>query len=1284
MRKITFLFLSLFIAASAMAIENVTSGYYHLIGRDTNRSEHLYNNALHSGNSMKFTLQSNSMVNTNNGIWYVTVKDNNKLGIKNGDGNPVVAGANWGGSIAGSFTELTIAGTVDVNDFRYYYFTEALNCTNGSVNFKVGGADFLTTWSAGGSANDNQWRFEPVDMEGKSVYDVVVEGNADVYVTYDGGYAFNGGFFITASSITASDLSVGIVGNVLKGADVNVEGRTIKVTNVQTLATPVKQDLYNTSKGDGVIPPYRIPGITTASNGRLITAAARLVCGTDPGYGQVDVVCRTSDDHGATWSDMIDVAVGTGRTSATVNYFDTAFGDPAIVADRTSNEVLIIAVAGCTVYMNGNTTRKNPNMIATIHSKDNGETWEEPVNVTEDIYSLFDAGNVVQSAFVGGGKVFQSRIVKKDKYYRLYAAMCARPNGNRVIYSDDFGRTWHALGGANALPAPGGDEPKCEEMPDGRVILSSRVGGGRIYNIYTYSNTLTGEGSWSTDVKSTFAGSGLTPGGNSTNGEILIVPVQRNSDGKEMYLALQSLPTGGGRTNVGIFYKELTDVTDLNTVANFAADWNGFFQVSNTSSAYSSMDLQADDRIGFIYEETLTGFGRRDNPVSTSFPNGEGQHNFDGFDNIYVAYELEYITNGAYSVKRDVDRRAFVSEYFASLAAEASDIVKAELAAALEALSAQPTTAEIDNLYAILANEGPTYVTEVDGFQNGRIYTFVTERGWMGAKADNSNVISTAYTANGVTGSKENANFQWTVYKSGNDNYYLYNIGKGMFMGVESRNNTAVPFVETPAGKNLTFKKSSNATYPIMFSTDNAGVVNHSPNHASGLITWTGGWNNLNDGGSNHQVELVGILDDVTFAKIEEIITAYELDNTSAVAELGAAITKAQTLFSNIVVGSGMGEYTATDADYESKFAAIVKFHNEIQSTNTPTPAEVEAKTAELNALIASFQLNLPVAGNYYRIKAVEGWNDDARYLGAQNSTVNTSRAEFVAKAGANTIFYFDGTQLVSYASGNYLVSNSNMLGYNGVQAEGSVISFQAAAKGLVGAYNIKFNSGNRYLYCNKNNYTDAGSSTNNDDGYCFNIEEVASLPVEITTAGYATFYAPVAVTVAEGVTAHTVTINEGWATLSEALTVVPANTGVVLAGAENAYDFAITTADAFKGDNALRGTVAATNVTEAAYVLANVNVAEEGQEEKMEVGFYTAAMTNDAWLNNSHKAYLPKTEGMNAVSYSFRFPGTTGIGEVKGEGGNVKCIYDLTGRKVETIAAPGIYIIDSKKVLVK
>ena len=43
-----------------------------------------------------------------------------------------------------------------------------------------------------------------------------------------------------------------------------------------------------------------------------------------------------------------------------------------------------------------------------------------------------------------------------------------------------------------------------------------------------------------------------------------------------------------------------------------------------------------------------------------------------------------------------------------------------------------------------------------------------------------------------------------------------------------------------------------------------------------------------------------------------------------------------------------------------------------------------------------------------------------------------------------------------------------------------------------------------------------------------------------------------------------------------------------------------------------------------------------------------------------------------------------TGINEVKGENGKVKVIYDLTGRRVDAITAPGIYIVDGKKVFVK
>ena len=43
-----------------------------------------------------------------------------------------------------------------------------------------------------------------------------------------------------------------------------------------------------------------------------------------------------------------------------------------------------------------------------------------------------------------------------------------------------------------------------------------------------------------------------------------------------------------------------------------------------------------------------------------------------------------------------------------------------------------------------------------------------------------------------------------------------------------------------------------------------------------------------------------------------------------------------------------------------------------------------------------------------------------------------------------------------------------------------------------------------------------------------------------------------------------------------------------------------------------------------------------------------------------------------------------TAIDEVKGENGKAKTIYDLTGRRVDAITAPGIYIVNGKKVFVK
>jgi hypothetical protein len=60
------------------------------------------------------------------------------------------------------------------------------------------------------------------------------------------------------------------------------------------------------------------------------------------------------------------------------------------------------------------------------------------------------------------------------------------------------------------------------------------------------------------------------------------------------------------------------------------------------------------------------------------------------------------------------------------------------------------------------------------------------------------------------------------------------------------------------------------------------------------------------------------------------------------------------------------------------------------------------------------------------------------------------------------------------------------------------------------------------------------------------------------------------------------------------------------------------------------------------------------------------------------------KHNGGQIIDLLLTVTDVTGIEEVKGENGEVKAIYDLTGRKLDKVTAPGIYIVNGKKMFVK
>ena len=358
--------------------------------------------------------------------------------------------------------------------------------------------------------------------------------------------------------------------------------------------------------------PYRIPAITTTKDNKVLAISDFRWCNNDIGFGHVDIVGRISEDNGSTWSDQFNIAVGTGASGAK----DCGYGDAAVVTDRETGKILIMCCTGNVFYSNG--TRKNPLRSARLYSEDNGKTWSTPEDITEQMYALLPNS---QGQFIGAGKICQSRKVKVGEYYRLYAALCTRPGGNYVIYSDDFGKTWAVLGGNETSCAPSGDEPKCEELPDGSVVLSSRKYSGRYFNIYKYDDAATATGKWLGVVSSNDIEGGLKVGNNSTNGEIQLVKVIKKDDKSFHYMMIQSIPYGQinsgdeARSNVCIYYK-IFDNYSMNETKALATGWTRGMLFENAKGAYSTMCIQPDKKLGFFYEEGPNNYCMVYRPIS--------------------------------------------------------------------------------------------------------------------------------------------------------------------------------------------------------------------------------------------------------------------------------------------------------------------------------------------------------------------------------------------------------------------------------------------------------------------------------------------------------------------------------------------------------------------------------------------------------------------------------------------------------------------------------------------
>ncbi len=390
--------------------------------------------------------------------------------------------------------------------------------------------------------------------------------------------------------------------------------------------------------------PYRIPAIAVAKNGDVIAVADHRIDKRDIGYGEVDMYARISTDNGANWGEATMIADGTG-----ISGFDCGFGDAAIVADRERNEVLIMTVAGKVVFANGSSTSHNHMAMIKGNYNETEEKWEwsTPSNVTDkflgtnssllpNAYTMFIAsGRMLQSSYKAAGK----------EYYRVYAALLVKDSSssyyNVVIYTDDFGANWALLTSDKAITSA--DEAKLEELPNGDILISSRTKGGRIYNVYSMST-----GTWNTEqITYTFASNA-----EACNGELMIYKglykVGENS-GKTYDVLLQSLPTASSRGNLKVYYQAVDNNSSLSKLTATDA-WTEGKTIDSDNAAYSTMAIQADKKIGFMYE---------DNYTLKSL--GIFQGNYDYADIAYLSVSIEEMTNNAYTTVAPVVQTPVIS-----------------------------------------------------------------------------------------------------------------------------------------------------------------------------------------------------------------------------------------------------------------------------------------------------------------------------------------------------------------------------------------------------------------------------------------------------------------------------------------------------------------------------------------------------------------------------------------------------------------------------------------------
>jgi sialidase-1 len=211
---------------------------------------------------------------------------------------------------------------------------------------------------------------------------------------------------------------------------------------------------------------YRIPTIIKTKSGKLLAFCEGRQSLFD--HGNIDLVMKSSLDDGKTWS----------KLHVIWNEASNTCGNPSPVIDETTGDVIVLATL-------------NNDKVFVLRSKNEGESWETPVDITSSIkendWRWYATGPV--HAIQLKSNTYKGRIVVPCNH-----TIESDPrHQSHVIYSDNNGQTWKK---SESISAKGTDESTVVELSDGSVLLNMR-NSDRSYPSRKVSTSLDGGNTWS-------------------------------------------------------------------------------------------------------------------------------------------------------------------------------------------------------------------------------------------------------------------------------------------------------------------------------------------------------------------------------------------------------------------------------------------------------------------------------------------------------------------------------------------------------------------------------------------------------------------------------------------------------------------------------------------------------------------------------------------------------------------------------------------------------------------